>query len=514
MSLRKLEASVPRQNRQTVLDALTRDGGIGHETHVGEFIVVRECENCVVISVVCSSSRAGELMNVLTSHGVGVLYGTLTSIQVASQRPNPIALVHEFRELKAKIERRAETELKHDRDGTRRWNRTKAKLEHRKIEYITSTAGKSVEELYNEIVDMGEDGYRFYVGVACASVIAGIGLLTDAPVIVLSAMLISPLMGPILSSAFGLAIGDWVLFWESIKAEARAAAVTFAMGAVLGAAYGPYANARGDAQLPTREMESRGQVSTLLGGFIIAIASGVVVALSISSDGVNSLVGVAISASLLPPIVNSGASLVIGALAGVLDDETLASRETLFREAGVSFALYAMNVVTIVLVAGFVFYNQKIGRFKGFLKRHGAAADLLNVGNKHVREKLHLATGIKGAVGEASFDKLLDSATEKKRGRRDDAVGFEEARSPDEGTRGTVDVDAVVDVVVDVDVVVAEGERLETPAAAVSSDYSVLRPFDEPHGVARPAFAAAEQSSHVFGWLKSILSMTRAERAS
>ena len=84
MSLRKIEASIPNSHRQLVLDALTHEGGIGHETHVGEYIVCKECENCVVVMVVCVAARAGELMNVLTNCGVGVVFGTVTSIQVAS----------------------------------------------------------------------------------------------------------------------------------------------------------------------------------------------------------------------------------------------------------------------------------------------------------------------------------------------------------------------------------------------------------------------------------------------
>merc|ERR1712205_93382 len=132
--------------------------------------------------------------------------------------------------------------------------------------------GKSVEELFNEIVDQSCDGRGFYVSVMCASVIAGVGLLTNSAVVVLSAMLISPLMGPILSSAFGLAIGDPVLFWGSIAAECRAAVVTFLMGAVVGVVYGPFAVAYGENPIPTTEMAGRGQTNGLVGGCLIAVA--------------------------------------------------------------------------------------------------------------------------------------------------------------------------------------------------------------------------------------------------
>ncbi len=50
-------------------------------------------------------------------------------------------------------------------------------------------------------------------------------------------------------------------------------------------------------------------MSGLILGLIVAVASGIAVVLGISKGGVSAIVGVAISASLLPPIVNSGLCL-------------------------------------------------------------------------------------------------------------------------------------------------------------------------------------------------------------
>ena len=470
MSLRKLEASVPLEYRQTVLDALTNEGGIGRETHVGEFIVVREAENCVVISLVCTSTRAGELMNVLAARGVGVLYGTLTSLSVASQRPNPIALVSEFRELKKKIEDTAIEELGKDHQFRRRWQRRVDRLDENKIEYVTTSTSKSVEEIYNEIVDMSYDSPAFYVSVVCASVIAGVGLLTNSSVVVLSAMLISPLMGPILAAAFAFAIGDYGLFFSSVAAELRAACVTFAMGVVVALTFGPFVVSYGSLTIPTAEMDSRGQVSGLLGGVIIAIASGVVVATAITSDGINSLVGVAISASLLPPIVNSGALLVISLACGESNSMCTLSKQTMADRAAVSFALYAINFFIIVVVAACIFYAQQVGRFRVFLIGR-QNTELLNVAHNHVRRKLGDATAMKGAVGEQTFEKILADAAAKD-GKRDGDVENPRASDDDDG--------------------------LVVPAV----DYSPLRPFDEPAGVPRPSFATREDNRNFFGWIR------------
>merc|ERR1719150_2550970 len=58
-----------------------------------------------------------------------------------------------------------------------------------------------------------------------------------------------------------------------------------------------------------KQISSRGVWSALLWGAGIAAPSGVGVALGVSSDQVSALIGVAISAALLPPIVNSGLCL-------------------------------------------------------------------------------------------------------------------------------------------------------------------------------------------------------------
>lgn len=90
------------------------------------------------------------------------------------------------------------------------------------------------------------------------------------------------------------------------------------------------------SELRSDEIESRGTLAGLVSGFFVAAPSGVGVALAITGGGINALVsapcrlptmrhapntatchlhqvGVAISAALLPPIVNSGLCLAFSA---------------------------------------------------------------------------------------------------------------------------------------------------------------------------------------------------------
>lgn len=57
---------------------------------------------------------------------------------------------------------------------------------------------------------------------------------------------------------------------------------------------------------PTDEMRSRGELRNLWVGILVALPSGAAVSLSLLSGAQCSLIGVVISASLLPPCVNAG----------------------------------------------------------------------------------------------------------------------------------------------------------------------------------------------------------------
>jgi hypothetical protein len=65
---------------------------------------------------------------------------------------------------------------------------------------------------------------------------------------------------------------------------------------------------------PTSEMSARTGKLTLLTGMVIAVASGGGVALSVLPENSSGLVGVAISAALLPPMVNAGLQWGVAAL--------------------------------------------------------------------------------------------------------------------------------------------------------------------------------------------------------
>ena len=114
------------------------------------------------------------------------------------------------------------------------------------------------------------------------------------------------------------------------------------------------------------QMKGRGLVDGLAVGFAIAIPSGVGVALSILGNNTSSLVGVAISASLLPPAVNCGLAFAYAAMGFQLDsgarldddDIDYTTPSSFVHMGGISLALTIVNIGAIY-VSGLVMFKVK-----------------------------------------------------------------------------------------------------------------------------------------------------------
>ena len=146
-----------------------------------------------------------------------------------------------------------------------------------------------------------------------ASCLAFMGLVENSSVILVASMLVSPLMGPILAIVFGMAVRNRKLLRIGIKRELYCLLICVVCGFIFGCIFVLKFN-RTRSMLaittstnwPTLEMSSRTGWSCLVVGLAVAVPSGVGVAISVLGGNSGSMVGVAISASLLPPAVNTG----------------------------------------------------------------------------------------------------------------------------------------------------------------------------------------------------------------
>jgi len=141
--------------------------------------------------------------------------------------------------------------------------------------------------------------------------------------------------------------------FHALKNEIIALLIVFILGMVCGAVFLPF---RDSLQWPTAEMRLRGEPSGLGIGVLVALPSGAGVTLAITSGGVNSLVGVAISASLLPPAVNAGMCLIFGIFGPLLYHDLVPSE--LFAQMGISISLTLINILCINVMA-MIFFKIK-----------------------------------------------------------------------------------------------------------------------------------------------------------
>jgi len=170
----------------------------------------------------------------------------------------------------------------------------------------------------------------FIMMMTLASVLASLGLMQGATAVVIGAMLVAPLMGPLLGAGLAVVQGNLKLF--------RDASVAIGIGVGLGLVVSLAVGFLNPGFEPSLEIEARGNPDLLDLG--IAFASGMVAAYAQGRPNVAStLAGVAIAAALIPPLA------VVG----------LATAAELPVIAGNAAILLVTNLVAITLGAGLVF---------------------------------------------------------------------------------------------------------------------------------------------------------------
>lgn len=138
---------------------------------------------------------------------------------------------------------------------------------------------------------------------ASSAILASIGLDTNSPAVIIGAMLISPLMSPILGIGLGIGIYDKELFFSSIKEFAVAVFLSLLIS-FLYFVLSPLGNI-------TNELLARTTPTILDIG--IAFFGGVAGIVAASRKGVvNSIPGVAIATALMPPLCTAGFGLAKG----------------------------------------------------------------------------------------------------------------------------------------------------------------------------------------------------------
>ena len=141
--------------------------------------------------------------------------------------------------------------------------------------------------------------YTFMTIMSCG--IAMLGLLQNSAAVIIGAMLISPLMGPIVELGMGLATFDFRTVRESLRTLAVGIAVSL-LAAVLIVSVSPLQDA-------TPEILARTQPT--LFDLLVAVFSGLAGAYATVTRKGETIVGVAIATALMPPLAVVGYGIAV-----------------------------------------------------------------------------------------------------------------------------------------------------------------------------------------------------------
>jgi uncharacterized hydrophobic protein (TIGR00271 family) len=185
-------------------------------------------------------------------------------------------------------------------------------------------------ELREAMSDSARPGVNFFVLIVLSSIIATLGLLLNSAAVVIGAMLVAPLMSPILGFSLGMVLGDVRLIRLSIEAMFKGVALALVIAVLIGIV-SPIKDL-------TEEIMIRTQPTLL--DLTVALASGMAGAYSLSREEVSAaLPGVAIAAALMPPLGVAGLGLSLGRP----------------QVAGGAFLLFLANIAAISLAGVIVF---------------------------------------------------------------------------------------------------------------------------------------------------------------
>ncbi|MHA1247525.1 MAG: TIGR00341 family protein [Candidatus Thorarchaeota archaeon] len=228
-------------------------------------------------------------------------------------------------------------------------------------EKIQREAALAVEEIFRNVTRQASLSFDFIAFCVLAALMAGVGLIQNNVTVIVASMLLSPLMGPMLGVALGYVVGDRELFIKGTRNELLALGISFAVGAIMALMMpllypGPPSlmdvieSDWTSTPMVLTEITRRGGFSVLDVG--VAIFSGAAVAVSITRGDMSSLVGVAISAALMPPAVNVGMMLTLGFVTG----------SAIGVQIGIgSLMLLTMNIILIDVAAVVMFRIKKLG---------------------------------------------------------------------------------------------------------------------------------------------------------
>lgn len=192
-------------------------------------------------------------------------------------------------------------------------------------------------EVVDDISQSATSSFDFFLLVVLSCSIATLGLITDSPAVIIGAMLVAPLMSPIIGIGLSSITGDGRLAWRSGTALLRGAALAILLSSLmtLSNTYLPFIVLQ---ELPS-EVLARIHPSPI--DLLIALAGGLAAAYALTRPNISAaLPGVAIATALMPPLCTVGIGVAL----------------LRWDVAGGALLLFLTNAITIAFAAALVFF--------------------------------------------------------------------------------------------------------------------------------------------------------------
>lgn len=206
------------------------------------------------------------------------------------------------------------------------------------------------EKIIAEITPLSSPGFDFYLLVILSCSIATMGLITNSPAVIIGAMLVAPLMSPIIGLGLASITGNGQLLENAVSALLRGVILAVLLSALvtLVNSHLPIVSLQ---SLPA-EVMARTRPTPI--DLAIALAGGVAAAYALTNPNLSAaLPGVAIATALMPPLCTVGIGLALWRL----------------DVAGGALLLFVTNTITIAFAAVLVFFLRGFGETAGVGKQ-------------------------------------------------------------------------------------------------------------------------------------------------
>jgi uncharacterized hydrophobic protein (TIGR00271 family) len=231
---------------------------------------------------------------------------------------------------------------------------------------------------------------RFTVLLFLSAVIAVQGVIEDSTATVIGAMIIAPLMNPILATTAALVMGNGPRAWRSFLLVVSGTLGVIVLAAMFGTVAVHIVDFSTNSQIT-------GRVTPRLLDLVVALAAGTAGAFAMSRDDVaDSLPGVAVSIALVPPLCVVGISLSAGEW-----DHTWGA-----------LLLFLTNLLSILLAGGAIFALLGLGKATTEGTRQLDKMRITNIANNWARQYATDSV-VRSVLASGSRAKILVTGSEQ-----------------------------------------------------------------------------------------------------